>query len=131
MTPELLNLLTQIFEVCVIPLLGVLTAFAVKYIKAKSEQIQVQTDNDLVDKYVCIAADVITACVIATNQTYVESLKAQGKFDAEAQKEAFAKTALAVQQILTEEAKMVLTEAFGDLNTYITTQIEAAVNANK
>lgn len=131
MTPELLNLLTQIFEVCVIPLLGVLTAFAVKYIKAKSEQIQVQTDNDLVDKYVGIAADVITACVVATNQTYVESLKAQGKFDVEAQKEAFAKTTLAVQQILTEEAKMVLTEAFGDLNTYITTQIEAAVNANK
>jgi hypothetical protein len=31
----------------------------------------------------------ITECVIATNQTYVETLKQQGKFDEEAQKIAF------------------------------------------
>ena len=31
----------------------------------------------------------ITDCVLATNQTYVDTLKAQGSFDAEAQKIAF------------------------------------------
>lgn len=131
MTPELLNLLTQIFEICIIPLLGVLTTFAVKYIKAKSEQIQVQTDNDLVDKYVCIAADIITKCVIATNQTYVETLKKQGKFDQQAQEVAFQKTLLAVQAMLTAEAKQCLTEFYGDLDIYITSAIEAAVNEKK
>lgn len=131
MTPEVLQLLTEIFEVCVIPLLGVLTAFLVKYIKAKSDQLVIQSQNDLLNKYITIAADTITACVIATNQTYVNTLKAQGKFDPEAQKAAFSKTALAVEQILSEEAKSVLTEAFGDLNVYLTTQIEACVNECK
>jgi hypothetical protein len=36
-----------------------------------------------------MATDTITNCVIATNQTYVNSLKEQGKFDEAAQKEAF------------------------------------------
>jgi hypothetical protein len=33
--------------------------------------------------------DTITKCVIATNQTYVETLKKEGKFDLEAQEVAF------------------------------------------
>jgi hypothetical protein len=126
-----LELLYNIFEVCVIPLLGVLTVYAVKFIKVKSEEIQLLSENELVDKYVGIAADTISACVLATNQTYVDTLKAQGKFDAEAQKEAFAKTADAVKTLLSDEAKAILSEAFGDLEVYITTQIEASVKFNK
>jgi len=34
-----------------------------------------------VNKYVKMLSDIITKCVIATNQTYVETLKKQGKFD--------------------------------------------------
>ena len=34
-------------------------------------------------------SETITKCVVATNQTYVETLKKQGKFDKEAQKIAF------------------------------------------
>ena len=33
MNSEWLDLLQQIFQVCIIPLLGVLTAFIVKYVK--------------------------------------------------------------------------------------------------
>ena len=126
-----LELLSQIFEVCIIPLLGVLTAYLISFINTKKNEIIDKSDNDLVDKYTAIAADVITTCVIATNQTYVDALKKEGKFDAEAQRNAFNMTAAAVMAILTDDAKVVLTEAFGDLNTYITQQIEASVNTNK
>ena len=37
----------------------------------------------------------------------------------------------AVMEILSEDAKKYLSEAFGDLNSYITSQIEASVNVNK
>ena len=126
-----LNLLTQIFEVCIIPLLAVLTTYIVKYIQVKSAEITEKTDNAIVDKYTAMLADTITACVLATNQTYVESLKKQGSFDAEAQKVAFNMTLNAVMEILSEDAKEYLSEAFGDLNSYITSQIEAFVNVNK
>lgn len=126
-----LNLLTQIFEVCIIPLLGILTTYIVKYIQVKSAEITEKTDNAIADKYTVMLADTITACVLATNQTYVESLKKQGKFDAEAQKIAFNMTLEAILGILSEDAKKYLSEAFGDLNSYITSQIEASVNVNK
>ena len=126
-----LNLLTQIFEVCIIPLLGILTTYIVKYIQVKSAEITEKTDNAIADKYTVMLADTITACVLATNQTYVEALKKQGNFDAEAQKIAFNMTLDAVMSILSEDAKEYLSEAFGDLNSYITSQIEASVNVNK
>lgn len=128
---EWMSLLYQIIEVCVIPLLGILTAYIVKYINAKSEEIQIQIDNDLADKYVNMLAETITACVIATNQTYVESLKKQGKFDIEAQKEAFNQTYNAIMAVLTDEAKLYLTNIYGDLAAYITARIEAEVNISK
>ena len=37
----------------------------------------------------------------------------------------------AVKALLTDEAKQYLSEIYGDLNTYITNQIEATVNQNK
>lgn len=126
-----LALLSDIFEVCVLPLLGVLTMYIVKFIQVKSTEITNKVDNDLVDKYVAMLAVTIENCVIAINQTYVESLKQAGKFDAEAQKTAFSMTKNAVMAILSDEAKKYLESAVGDLNEYITQQIEAAVNVNK
>lgn len=128
---EWLPLLYQILEICVIPLLGILTTYIVKYIKAKSTEIQVKVDNDTADKYIAMLSDTITACVIATNQTYVEALKKNNAFTAEAQKEAFKLTYDAVMAVLTEEAEKCLSEIYGDLAAYITTKIEAEVNLSK
>ena len=125
------NLLTQIFEVCIIPLLAVLTTYIVKYIQVKNAEITAKSENELVDKYVNMLSYTISSCVVATNQTYVEALKKQGKFDAEAQKVAFNMTLNAVMEILSEDAKEYLSEAFGDLNSYIASQIEASININK
>ena len=128
---EWLPLLYQILEVCVIPLLGILTAYAVKYINMKSTEIQVKVENDTADKYIAMLSDTITACVIATNQTYVEALKKENAFTAEAQKEAFTLTYNAVMNVLNDDAKNYLTEIYGDLTAYITTKIEAEVNVSK
>lgn len=128
---EWLPLLYEILQVCVIPLLGVLTAYIVKYINVKSVEIQTGVDNDMADKYIAMVADTVSACVIATNQTYVEALKKENAFTAEAQKEAFQLTYNAVMAILTDEAKEYLAEIYGDVSTYITNKIEAEVNISK
>ena len=128
---EWMALLYQIFDLCVIPLLGVLTMYLVQFIRMKSQEIADKTDSELADKYIQMLTDTITTCVIATNQTYVESLKKQGKFDAEAQKEAFNLTYNAVMAVLTDEAKHYLAAIYGDLTAYITTRIEAEVNVSK
>lgn len=128
---EWLPLLYEILQVCIIPLLGVLTAYIVKFINIKSAEIQTNVDNDMADKYIAMVAETISACVIATNQTYVEALKKENAFTAEAQKEAFQLTYNAVMAILTDEAKAYLAEIYGDVTTYITNKIEAEVNISK
>lgn len=128
---DYLALLSQIFEVCIIPLLGLLTTFLVSYLKTKTQEVKETSQNELVSKYVDMLNDTITNCVIATNQTYVDALKKEGKFDTDAQKEAFNLTYQAVMNILTEDAQNYLTAAFGDLTTYLNSKIEAEVNQNK
>ncbi len=125
------ELIKQIFEVCLFPLLGILTTFLIIFISKKAQELKAKTNNELYSKYIDMLEQTIINCVIATNQTYVEALKAEGKFDVEAQKIAFQKTYDSVMAILSEDAKSYLNEAIGDLQTYIINQIEAQVNLNK
>ena len=120
-----------IFELIIIPLAGILVGFLVKYLKIKSDDICAKIENDNLQKYLNMLNNTISQCVIATNQTYVEALKKEGKFDLEAQKIAFDKTKTSVLQLLSQEAKVYLTTAIGDLDSYINNTIEAEVNLNK
>lgn len=128
---DYMEMLQKIFEVCVIPLLGILTTYLVIFIKQKSRELQGTTDNKLYKKYIELLQDTIVRCVIATNQTYVEALKNKNAFDKEAQEHAFKMTYDAVMAILTDDAKVYLSNVFGDLEVYITKLIEAEVNINK
>lgn len=128
---EWLDLLYDICKLCLLPLLVVLSGYFIKFIKTKENEINMQVDNDLHDKYVSMLSETITECVSATTQTYVDSLKKAGKFDAEAQKEAFNKTFYAVMGVLTEDAKEYLATIYGDLTVYVTNRIESEVRAQK
>lgn len=125
-----LELLNQIFDVCIIPLLGILTTYVVKFIQTKSDEIENKVDSELTRKYIDMLSDTISNCVIATNQTYVEALKNQNAFNAEAQREAFRMTYESVMSLLTCEAKEYLSAAYGDLSEYVKYRIEAEVNKN-
>ena len=125
------KLLYDILNLCIIPLFGVLVAYVVKYINAKGNEIAANVDNELASKYILMLTTTITDCVVATNQTYVEALKKEGKFDKEAQNKAFQMTYNAIMDILTEDAKEYLNSFYGDLSLYLSKRIEAEVVANK
>ena len=128
---EWMIILQQVFELCIIPLLGIITVYIVQFIKTKTKELNSNNSNEVLSKYIEMLSNTICECVIATNQTYVDSLKKQGRFDAEAQKKAFEMTYNAVIGILSEEAKAYLASVYGDLTAYITNMIEAEVNKNK
>lgn len=126
-----LGMLNQIFDVCIVPLLGVLTTYFIKFIQAKQVEIAANTNNAKIKKYSEMLENTITACVAATQQIYVDALKDQDAFDLEAQKKAFELTYKAVIAQLTDEAQVYLYEAYGDFNEYVKQRIEAEVNFNK
>ena len=123
--------ITELFTLVLIPLLGVLVKYLVSYISIKSDEIQANNKNVEYNKYIEMLENTITSAVIATNQTYVDTLKAQGKFDKAAQEEALKKTYGAVMAILTNDAKNYLNEMIGDLQLYIMNGIEERVRENK
>lgn len=120
-----------IFNLCIFPLLAIVTGYVIKFIQVKTKEITTNSDNDLAIKYTNMVSETIIDCVIATNQTYVDTLKKQNKFDGEAQKIAFQKTYDAVVAMLTADAKEYLINIYGDLSVYLTAKIEAEVNRNK
>ena len=126
-----MEILQQIFELCVIPLLGILTTYLVKLIRKKNEELDAKVSKEVSKKYIDMLADTITDCVISTNQTYVDALKEANAFDKEAQKKAFELTYNKIMNVLTEDAKEYLTTVYGDLEIYITTKIESEVKLYK
>ena len=126
-----LEILYQIFELCIVPLLAVLTGYLVQWIKAKTAEATEKNRKDVFDKYITMLGETITKCVSATNQTYVDALKKAGSFDAEAQKKAFELTMDAVLSLLGKDAIAYLGAIHGDLTGYLTTLIEAEVKAQK
>ena len=125
------EILQNLFVVVIIPLLGLITKYMVQFFMVKNEEIKATTDNETFKKYFDMLNKTITSCVVATNQTYVESLKEKNAFDIDAQKEAFNKTYNAVIGTLGDEANKYLPMVIGDLQTYITERIEASVKESK
>ena len=126
-----MEIYTMIFEIIILPLLGALVSFLIAYLQAKRDECLTKIDNETSAKYLNMLHSTIQSCVVATNQTYVEALKKEGSFDAEAQRKAFEQTKNAVLAILGAEVQLYLVEVVGDLNAYIDTYIETAVNYAK
>ena len=73
------------------------------------------------------ATEIVTNAVRTTFQTYVESLKNSGSFGKEEQLIAFEKAKAIITSELTEDLKTFIVQNYGDLQTWISNQIEATI----
>ena len=126
-----LNILDQVFDVCLIPLLGLATTALIFFVKQKIAESKAKTDSEMADKYLDLLETTIVDCIKATNQTYVNALKDKNAFDGEAQKKALKLTMDAVLKILSDDAKEYLTHLVGDLDEIIKEKIEANIEEVK
>jgi hypothetical protein len=131
MSENLNELLMTLIQVVVIPAIPILVGYLVKYLKAKAEQTTVKINNELVRQYLQEAIDSVLQAVTYVSQTYVDSLKKQGKFDVDAQKIAFNTAKDIALQLLTEDAKNLITDLYGDLTVWLDTKIEQTVKEQK
>lgn len=128
---EFLNELLIAVITVVIPILA---GYSVKLINCwadskKAEAVNMQ--GDLIYDHLAEIARAISTAVSYTSQTYVDSLKASGKFTKEAQKEALEKSITAAIGILTPAAASFIEETYGDVKAYILPLVEAEVRKQK
>lgn len=125
------EVLEILMTVVIIPAIPIIVNHAVKAFNEWAVNKAVQSESETIEHYLMDITDTISAAVLCTTQTYVEALKAQGKFDEEAQKIAFEKTKVAVMTLLAEDAKEFLAQMYGDVDLWIDTKIEQIVNLQK
>ena len=124
-------LLQEVFFTCLLPLIGILCSYGIAFMRKKVKEMQDNTQNELFNKYSDMLMSIVETCVIATNQTYVDELKEQGRFGPEEHDIAYHKTFDAIKALLTEEMQKVLTEVYTDLDFYISQLIQEQVNVIK
>ena len=123
--------LSDIFLAVVTAAVPVLTTYLVVFIRKAGDSAAANAKSVKAKTYVTEAAEAIAAAVAATNQTYVDSLKNAGKFDADAQREAAQKALEACIASISPAAQSFIEAAYGDIREYLKTRIEAEVRAQK
>lgn len=125
------DLVSTIFEIVIFPLITLVSIYFIRWINEKTNFIKEESNNEYIDKYLTMLDKTIAQTVTAINQTYVEDLKKQNKFDLDAQKHAFEQVYNTVVSSLSKEAEFYLNEVITDLNAYITNKIEETVHEVK
>ena len=125
---EFLSALLQAVIIAVVP---VCAGAIVKGIKAFTKHLSTRTDSELAKKYLADATDAITTAVSLVNQTYVDGLKKSGTFTKENQEEALSKAIKEAVSLMRNETIAFLKQAYGDMNNYLVSQIEAEVRKQK
>lgn len=124
MNEILLNILSVVVSAVVLPLISLIGAKLVSFINTK-------INDEKASKLLTKATEIVTNAVRSVFQTYVEALKKNGTFDKESQISALnqAKT-IAISQ-MTDEVKDYISTAYGDLDNWLSTNIEATINTLK
>jgi len=120
MNQILLNILAAVTTCIILPLISFL---GIKLSQWLSTKIKDEKAAALFTK----AVDIVTNAVRITFQTYVESLKNSGSFGKNEQLIAFEKAKAIIVSELTEDLKTFITQNYGDLQTWISNQIEATI----
>lgn len=110
------DVLYSVLTICI----PFLTGVVIRYVKARYE-------GTLYEE----AMDAILDAVDATQQTYVETLKKAGKFDADAQAEARQKAVEYALSTMSQSAIEYINKISGDVEKFIFAKIEARVAQNK
>lgn len=124
MNEILINIISVVVTSIVLPLLSIAGAKLVQLINSK-------ISNNKAANFLSTATTIIINAVRSVFQTYVEALKKEDKFDEASQKLALLKARDIALNQMTDDVKNYITSTYGDLDTWINTNIEATINILK
>lgn len=128
---EVINYVLYIVLTAVLP---VIASYAVNLIKAKiieSGLIADAAKNEMLGQIIESALSDVMDAVLYVNQVYTDSLKASGRFDETAQKEAFNRAYVESINLISDQAKKAIEQLYGSFDKWLKLKIEASVNSTK
>ena len=124
MNEILLNILSIVLMAVILPLLSYGVTRLITYLNSKIK-------DEKAKKLIIQATEIVTNAVKTVFQTYVDSLKKSGDFNKDSQLEALEKAKDIALSQLNEDIKEYITKNYGDINIWLTTQIEATIDSLK
>lgn len=124
MNEILINIISVIVTAVVIPVITLVGGKLVSWLNAK-------INNEKANAMLTAATNAVVNAVRSVLQTYVDTLKASGKFDESSQKIALIKAKKLALESMNAEVKNYIETTYGNIDTWITTMIEATLNAIK
>ena len=115
----LIPLLITIITICICTMTSKIAKNAAESAPSKYSEIIYALEN------------IVNKAVITTNQTFVNELKKQGKFDKEAMEEAYNKTFNSIVASLSQSFFEYIDKEAIDIDTLLKNMIETSVNWNK
>ena len=128
---EVINCVLYIVLTVILP---VVATYVVNLIKAKikeSDIIADATQNENITKIIENALSDVMDAVLYINQIYVDALKSSGKFDKDAQKNAFNRAYAEALNMISEESQKVIEQVYGSFDKWLMLKIETSVNMAK
>jgi len=122
---------TNLLLAVVTAVVPVISAFFVSYIKRARDKAVAGTENIKQQGYIREIMNAIADAVAATSQTYVDTLKQQGKFTPEAQREAASKALKTCMSLVSPAAIAFIEFEYGEAEEYLSARIEAEVRKQK
>ena len=120
MTRELMNIIFSALGIIITGLASLLVAKFTQWINEKIE-------DKKAARYLATINELAWKCVQEVYQTYVETLKKEGKFDKEAQEKALHNCLTTLKSQLKNEIWEYIKNNFGDIDTYLISLIESII----
>lgn len=124
MNSVLINVLSAVVTSVLLPLITLAGTKLIKWIGAKVK-------NEKAAALLSTATNIVMNAVRCVFQTYVDSLKRSGSFDSAAQVTALAKAKDIALEQLGDDVKEYLTSTYGNLDSWLTSQIESTIDLLK
>ena len=121
------SVLGTIITVVVLPCIGILANYLVKYINTKIDQEQAKTTNEQTKQLLELADKVLTQCIQNTTETFVNTAKAAGTFTPEVAEKAFEMSKETFLKTISTDAEAAIKASYGDVDTWIKVAIESTI----
>jgi hypothetical protein len=125
------DLILTVLQAFITASVPILAAFVIKWLNKKSESIVNQIENDTASRYINEISEIVADVVYYVSQTYVDELKKSGTFNTTNQEHALKNAKETAAEYLSEGAKKLIEDTYGDLYSYLELKIEAEINAIK
>ena len=124
MNDILINIISAVVTTVLLPLITWAGTKLIQYLGTKVK-------NEKAAALLTSATNIVLNAVRSVFQTYVESLKASGSFDKDAQLTALQKAKDIALAQLGDDVKEFLSSTYGNLDEWLTNQIESTINLLK